>query len=63
MAQDGTYFVSKKDILQWINTTLDLNLTKIEQVKIWRRIRQSSKIVIWACKPTACRTGYQTGSN
>ena len=32
MAQDGMYFVSKKDLLQWINTTLDLNITKIEQV-------------------------------
>ena len=33
MAQDGTYFVSKKDLLQWINTTLELNVTKIEQVR------------------------------
>ena len=33
MAQDGTYFVSKKDLLQWINTTLDLNIMKIEQVR------------------------------
>lgn len=32
MAQDGTYFVSKKDLLEWINSTLDLNITKIEQV-------------------------------
>ncbi|KAK9917549.1 hypothetical protein WJX75_005668 [Coccomyxa subellipsoidea] len=31
MAQDGTYFVSKKDLLEWINSTLDLNITKIEQ--------------------------------
>ncbi|BDA48444.1 Microtubule-associated protein RP/EB family member 3 [Coccomyxa sp. Obi] len=31
MAQDGMYFVSKKDLLQWINSTLDLNITKIEQ--------------------------------
>lgn len=34
MAQDGTYFVSKKDLLQWINSTLELNITKIEQVGI-----------------------------
>lgn len=33
MAQDGMYFVSKKDLLQWINTTLDLNITKIEQAR------------------------------
>ncbi|CAL5224389.1 g7070 [Coccomyxa viridis] len=25
------YFVSKKDLLQWINSTLSLNLTKVEQ--------------------------------
>ena len=27
------YFVSKKDLLQWINSTLSLNLTKVEQVQ------------------------------
>ena len=32
MAQDGTYFVRKKDLLQWINSTLALHITKIEQV-------------------------------
>ena len=32
MAQDGTYFVSKKDLLQWINSTLALHITKVEQV-------------------------------
>lgn len=32
MAQEA-YFVSKKDLLQWINTTLSLNLTKVEQVR------------------------------
>ena len=32
MAQEA-YFVSKKDLLQWINSTLSLNLTKIEQVQ------------------------------
>ena len=31
MAQEA-YFVSKKDLLQWINSTLSLNLTKVEQV-------------------------------
>ena len=29
---DGTYFVGKSELLNWINTTLDLNFTKIEQV-------------------------------
>lgn len=29
---DGTYFVSKSELLQFINSTLGLNLQKIEQV-------------------------------
>jgi len=28
---DSAYFVSKGDLLNWINTTLYLNLTKVEQ--------------------------------
>lgn len=30
---DGTYFVGKSELLNWINSTLDLNFTKIEQVR------------------------------
>ncbi|MQM13096.1 hypothetical protein Taro_046018, partial [Colocasia esculenta] len=29
---DGAYFVGRNDILSWINTTLQLNLSKIEEV-------------------------------
>jgi len=28
---EGAFFVSRTDILSWINNTLKLNLTKIEQ--------------------------------
>lgn len=28
---DSAYFVSKTDLLNWINKTLNLNLTKVEQ--------------------------------
>jgi len=29
---DGAYFVGRGEILSWINATLQLNLTKIEEV-------------------------------
>jgi len=27
---DGAFFVGRKEIVDWINDTLDLNLTKVE---------------------------------
>lgn len=33
MAMDGTYFVGKTELLNWINSTLGLNLSKVEQVQ------------------------------
>ena len=28
---EGAFFVGRKEIIDWINTTLDLNLTKVEE--------------------------------
>jgi microtubule-associated protein, RP/EB family len=28
---DGAFFVGRKEIIDWINQTLNLNLTKVEQ--------------------------------
>ena len=29
---DGAYFVGRNEILSWVNTTLHLNLSKVEEV-------------------------------
>lgn len=34
---DGTYFVGRNELLSWINSTLSLGLTKIEQVRLGGR--------------------------
>ena len=31
---DGAYFVGRNEILSWINATLQLNLSKVEEVVI-----------------------------
>lgn len=31
---DGAYFVGRNEILAWINTTLQLSLAKVEEVRI-----------------------------
>ena len=37
MAQGGAYFIGKNELLGWINNTLALNLSKIEQARFGPR--------------------------
>lgn len=30
---DGAYFVGRNEILNWVNSTLHLNLSKVEEVR------------------------------
>ena len=35
---DSAYFVGRSEILSWINSTLQLNLSKVEEVRPWSRV-------------------------
>lgn len=35
---DGAYFVGRSEILSWINATLQLKLTRVEEVCVWGEI-------------------------
>jgi hypothetical protein len=46
---DGAYFVGRNEILTWINTTLQLGLAKVEEVRLSSLSLSLSPLV-----PTAC---------
>jgi len=53
---DGAYFVSRSDIISWINSTLQLNIAKVEEVRAYPRHSCSLRACFCVGAPSSLST-------
>jgi hypothetical protein len=57
---DGAYFVGRNEILQWINSTLHLHLTKVEEVSVLSIITSPLCPFLGTCVKCSFSASHQT---